>query len=94
MWQRWLVPHSSRRIDVALMVAENHRCHTDGSRSGGQSSASFVIAPADTVMPQPSAELMQRVFPDVPLRGRIAGNASLLSFGRAKQVLGFTPQHS
>ena len=66
----------------------------DVTAADGQSSASFVIAAADTVMPQPSAELMRRVFPDVPLRGPIAGNTTLLSFERAKQVLGFEPQHS
>src|SRR5262245_26225651 len=42
-------------------------------------SASFIIAAADTVMTQPSADLMRRVFPDVPLRGQIRGNTTLLS---------------
>jgi nucleoside-diphosphate-sugar epimerase len=57
-------------------------------------SPSFIIAAADTVMTRPSAELMAQAFPGVPLRGQVAGNATLLSGERARQVLGFEPQHS
>jgi nucleoside-diphosphate-sugar epimerase len=60
----------------------------------GASSASFIIAAADTVMTRPSADLMRQVFPDVPLRGAIEGNATLLSNGRARRVLGFEPKHT
>jgi nucleoside-diphosphate-sugar epimerase len=57
-------------------------------------SASFVIAAADTVMTRPSADLMRQVFPAVPLRGEIEGNATLLSIDLARRVLGFDPGHS
>ena len=60
----------------------------------GGSSASFIIAAADTVMTRPSADLMRQVFPDVLLRGDIGGNSTLLSIGRARQMLGFEPQHT
>jgi nucleoside-diphosphate-sugar epimerase len=60
----------------------------------GAHSASFIIAAADTVMTMPSAELMRRVFPGVPLRAEITGNATLLSIERARRVLGFEPRHS
>jgi nucleoside-diphosphate-sugar epimerase len=56
--------------------------------------ASFIIAAADTVMPRPSAELMREVFPGVPLTRDVPGNGTLLSIDRAREVLGFTPQHS
>jgi len=56
--------------------------------------ASFIIAAADTVMTRPSAELMREVFPDVPLRRAVPGNATLLSIERAGRVLGFEPEHS
>jgi nucleoside-diphosphate-sugar epimerase len=56
--------------------------------------ASFIIAADDTVMTQPSEDLMRQVFPAVPLRVPVAGNGTLLSTDRAKQVLGFAPQHS
>ena len=61
--------------------------------ASGSSSASFIIAAADTVMTRPSADLMREVYPGVPLRGEIEGNATLLSIARARQVLGFEPQH-
>jgi nucleoside-diphosphate-sugar epimerase len=57
-------------------------------------SPSFIIAAADSVMTRPSAELMGEVFPDVPLRGPVEGCASLLSSDRAREALGFVPQHS
>jgi len=57
-------------------------------------SASFIIAAADTVMTRPSAELMRVVFPDVPLTREVPRNATLLSIDRARQELGFEPQHS
>jgi nucleoside-diphosphate-sugar epimerase len=57
-------------------------------------SASFIIAAADTVMTRPSAELMRQVFPEVPVRGEVTGNTTLLSIGRARRVLGFEPRHS
>ena len=61
---------------------------------GGSRSASFIIAAADTVMTRRSADLMKQVFPDVPLRGDVEGNASLFSIARARHVLGFEPQHT
>jgi nucleoside-diphosphate-sugar epimerase len=57
-------------------------------------SPSFIIAAADTVMTRPSAELMSEVFPGVPLSGDVRGNDTLLSIDRARQALGFAPQHS
>ncbi len=57
-------------------------------------SASFIIAAADTVMTRPSADLMGEVFPGTELRGKISGNATLLSIDRAARVLGFGPAHS
>jgi len=57
-------------------------------------SASFIIAAADTVMTRPSAELMREVFPGVPLTTEVQGNDTLLSIARARQALGFAPQHS
>ena len=59
-----------------------------------EGSSSFIIAAADTVMNRPSADLMREVFPGVPLSGEVDGTATLLSIGRARQVLGFEPAHS
>lgn len=54
----------------------------------------FIIANADTVMTRDSAGLMAEVFPDVPLRGRVEGTATLLSIDKARRVLGYAPEHS
>jgi nucleoside-diphosphate-sugar epimerase len=60
----------------------------------GTGSESFIIAAADTVMTRPSAELLAEVFPGVPLRTEVPGTTTLLAIDRAKQALGFVPQHS
>ncbi len=73
--------------DVALSC----RLALEADSTGSQS---FIIAAADTVMKRPSADLMAEVYPDVPIRGEVSGNTTLLSIDRAKQVLGFVPQHS
>jgi len=52
-----------------------------------------IIAAADTVMPQPSAELMERVYPSVPLRRPIEGRETLLSIDHARRTLGYEPVH-
>lgn len=52
-----------------------------------------IVAAADTVMRQPSADLMAEVFPDVPLRRPLAGRETLLAIDHARHVLGYEPQH-
>lgn len=52
-----------------------------------------IVAAADTVMPQPSAELMAAVYPDVPLRRVPEGRETLLSIERARRLLGYEPAH-
>jgi nucleoside-diphosphate-sugar epimerase len=54
----------------------------------------FIIAAADTVMNRPSADLLAEVFPDVPLTRDVGKFGTLLAIDRARQVLGFEPQHS
>jgi nucleoside-diphosphate-sugar epimerase len=55
---------------------------------------SFVIAAADTVMRTPSAELLAEVFPQVRLSRQIGEYETLLAVGRARDALGYIPQHS
>lgn len=54
----------------------------------------FLVAAADTCMTAPSAELMDRVYPDVPITGDVAGHKTLLAIDKARKVLGYEPQHS
>jgi nucleoside-diphosphate-sugar epimerase len=86
-WRRWNLWGYIDARDVALSC----RLALDAPVTGAES---FIIAAADTVMTQPSADLMRQVFPGVPLRGEVAGNATLLSNDRARQVLGFRPEHT
>jgi nucleoside-diphosphate-sugar epimerase len=54
----------------------------------------FVIANADTVMSRSSASLMAEVFPGVEIRKELGEHETLLSIDRARQVLGYEPEHS
>jgi nucleoside-diphosphate-sugar epimerase len=54
----------------------------------------FIIANADTVMSRSNASLLAEVFPDVPTKGQISNNGTLLSIDKAKRMLGYIPQYS
>jgi len=54
----------------------------------------FIIANADTVMDEGSAELMKRVFPNVPMKREVRGTETLLSIDKARGVLGYEPEFS
>jgi nucleoside-diphosphate-sugar epimerase len=54
----------------------------------------FVIANADTVMERSNTDLLAECFPDVEVRGDIGPNDTLLSIDKARQLLGYQPQHS
>ena len=41
-----------------------------------------------------SSALLERFFPDVPLRETISGYATLVSHGKAARELGYAPRHS
>jgi nucleoside-diphosphate-sugar epimerase len=64
-----------------------------GLESGIHGAEVYIVAAADTVMPQPSAELMAEVYPDVPLRRPIEGRETLLAIDRARSLLGYEPEH-
>ena len=54
----------------------------------------YIIAAADTVMTRPNAELVAEVFPDVPVRGDLGVNDTMLSIDKARRLLGYEPRHS
>ncbi len=57
-------------------------------------SESFLIAAPDTCMTRNSLDLMADVYPDVPIRGEVRGQQTLLSIDKARRLLGYDPQHS
>jgi nucleoside-diphosphate-sugar epimerase len=76
--------------DVALAC----RLALEADNAAVSGSPSFIIAAADTVMNQPSTDLMASVFPEVPLTGPVAEFRTLLSIDRARKMLGYEPRHS
>jgi nucleoside-diphosphate-sugar epimerase len=64
-----------------------------GLEAGVTGAEVCIIAAADTVMPQASAELMAEVFPMVPLTRTVPDRQTLLSIDRARRVLGYEPAH-
>jgi len=54
----------------------------------------FIVANADTVMSQPSADLAAAEFPGVPVRHELGEHETLLSVDKARRVLGYQPRHS
>jgi nucleoside-diphosphate-sugar epimerase len=76
--------------DVALSC----RLALEADEQAVAGSTSFIVAAADTVMNQPSADLMASVFPDVTLTRPVGEFGTLLSIGRARSVLGYEPRHS
>jgi nucleoside-diphosphate-sugar epimerase len=55
---------------------------------------SFVIAAADTLMEATNAELLADQFPDVPLTREVGEHETLLAIDKARDLLGYAPQHS
>ncbi|HWV22057.1 MAG TPA: NAD(P)-dependent oxidoreductase [Devosia sp.] len=54
----------------------------------------FIIANADSVMTRSNISLLAEVFPEVPQKGNIPANGTLLSIEKAKRMLGYSPQFS
>ena len=54
----------------------------------------FIIAAADTVMSRPNAEIVEEVFPGVPVKGELGEHETLLSIHKARRLLGYAPRHS
>lgn len=71
-------------------VAGAIRCALEAPIEGAEV---CIVAAADSVMPGPSADLMEQVFPSVQLRRPLEGRETLLSIERARRVLGYHPEH-
>lgn len=54
----------------------------------------FVVANADTVMERSSASLAAEYFPDVPVTRELGEHETLLAIDKAKNLLGYAPEHS
>ena len=91
----WDDPHS-RKWNLWGYVDESHvtesvRLALEGDIEGTDN---FIIAAPDTVMKLPSRELMNEVFPDVPVADHVSGNDTLLDISKARRILGYSPTFS
>jgi nucleoside-diphosphate-sugar epimerase len=75
-------------------VAQSCRLALEADPSTITGSPAFIIAAADTMMNRPSAELLAEVFPGVKLTRDVGEFGTLLAIDRAREVLGFNPEHS
>jgi len=75
-------------------VAQACRKALEVDAAAVKGSPAFIIAAADTVMNRPSAELLAEVYPGVKLTRDVGEHGTLLAIDRAREVLGFTPEHS
>jgi nucleoside-diphosphate-sugar epimerase len=77
-------------IDVRDAASSCRRA-LEADVSGAQS---VIIAAADTMMNRPTRELVTERFPDVPVRRELGEFETLLSIDRARELLGWVPEHS
>ncbi len=54
----------------------------------------FFICAADTSSAVPTMELVNAVYPDVPLKRELQGHEGLFDLSKAKRLLGWEPKHS
>jgi len=72
-------------------VAQSCRVALNADVTGSEN---FIIAAADTVMNHPSLELMNEVFPNVEVADDLPEFGTLLAIDKARQHLGYAPEHS
>lgn len=94
----WANPHLRKwnlwsYVD-ARDVAAACRLALEASTDAVVDSQSFIIAAGDTVMNRPSSELLDEVFPGVPLTRDVGEFGSLLASDRARHAIGYEPRHS
>jgi len=85
-----------RRWNLWGYVDQSHAAHAvsralEADIAGAQA---FIIAAADTVMRQPSRDLMAAVFPGVSVAAKVAEHGTLLDIDDARRVLGYEPAFS
>lgn len=91
----WDDPHGRKwnawgYID-ARDVAASCRNALEADTAGAQA---VIIAAADTIMDRPSRELAAEVFPDTEIRRELGEYETLLAIDRARELIGFAPEHS
>jgi nucleoside-diphosphate-sugar epimerase len=85
----------SSETTLGLAFDEQARSRVSACLGGAHHGVeNLIIAAADTIMNQLSAELLHEVFPDIKLTRDIGAYETLLAIDRARELLGFNPRHS
>lgn len=61
---------------------------------GNTNAEAFIIAAADTIMTQSNQELIDAVFPGVPLSPELGAHETMISIEKARRLLGYKPAYS
>jgi nucleoside-diphosphate-sugar epimerase len=103
------LPHELARIDPAKPLdpaglAHNLWGYVDARDAGaacrlaaegeGFGFEAFNITAADTLMPDPTQDLVRRYLPNTEIRGSFEGRASGFAIAKAARLLNWRPQHS
>jgi nucleoside-diphosphate-sugar epimerase len=75
----WLYVHATDAARAYRLACE----------APGIENETLFIAAKDCFSSHPTAELLERFYPDVPVRQELGTYSSLISGARAKEVLGF-----
>jgi len=70
------------------------RCTRLALESDIHGSENFIVAARDTIMSQQNKELMDTVFPGVPIKAGTGDYESLISSNKARDLLGWRPRYS
>ena len=93
---KWLDdPAFRKRIAWSYIDARDLGQMTDlAVKTDGLGYQVFNVANDDTSSGLPTQELLKRFYPDVPVKGAVGEYETLYSNRKAREMLGFRPQHS
>lgn len=96
LFPKWFAdPGFRKRIAWSYIDARDLGQITDlAVREDGLGYQVFNVANDDTSSDLPTAELLKRFYPGVPVRGELGEFETLLSNRKAREILGFRPAHS
>lgn len=63
-------------------------------QKNGLNSSVFHITAADTIMNEPSEDLVKRFFPGLPLKKPLKGYETCMSIDKARNILGYIPRYT
>ncbi len=83
-WAFWVYVDARDAAAAVRLALENQRIEH----------GVYFLSAADTFSRLGSSALLERFFPDVPIRDNVSGCATLVSYGKAARELGYAPRYS